>query len=71
MGLALLHDLWDEAETTGMDEPEMLRYRSNLLGSDDPCAGAVPAYSSVEGAWRTPCSAVRASSIRSSLRSVV
>lgn len=29
-----LEDLWDESEAAGMDEPELLRYRSNLLGSD-------------------------------------
>ncbi len=34
MDLHYLKDLWDESETTGMDEPELLRYRSNLLGSD-------------------------------------
>ena len=32
--LKYLKDLWDEAATRGMDEPELLRYRSNLLGSD-------------------------------------
>jgi rhamnulose-1-phosphate aldolase/alcohol dehydrogenase len=32
--LHLLEDLWDEREATGMDEPELLRYRSNLLGRD-------------------------------------
>src|SRR5579863_5823507 len=34
MELKYLEDLWDEAETKGMDEPELLRYRSNLLGRD-------------------------------------
>jgi rhamnulose-1-phosphate aldolase/alcohol dehydrogenase len=34
MGLRFLEDLWKEAETVGMDEPERLRYRSNLLGRD-------------------------------------
>jgi rhamnulose-1-phosphate aldolase/alcohol dehydrogenase len=29
-----LKDLWNDDETRGMDEPELLRYRSNLLGSD-------------------------------------
>ncbi|HEY7839826.1 MAG TPA: bifunctional rhamnulose-1-phosphate aldolase/short-chain dehydrogenase [Terriglobales bacterium] len=32
--LKYLKDLWDEAATRGMDEPELLRYRSNLLGRD-------------------------------------
>jgi rhamnose utilization protein RhaD (predicted bifunctional aldolase and dehydrogenase)/NAD(P)-dependent dehydrogenase (short-subunit alcohol dehydrogenase family) len=34
MPLTYLTDLWDEAATAGMDEPEKLRYRSNLLGAD-------------------------------------
>ena len=34
MELKYLKDLWSEADTVGMDEPELLRYRSNLLGSD-------------------------------------
>jgi rhamnose utilization protein RhaD (predicted bifunctional aldolase and dehydrogenase)/NAD(P)-dependent dehydrogenase (short-subunit alcohol dehydrogenase family) len=34
MELIYLQDLWNDAETTGMDEPELLRYRSNLLGRD-------------------------------------
>src|SRR6266480_5161799 len=34
MALALVEDLWQDAETDGMDEPELLRYRSNLLGRD-------------------------------------
>src|SRR5271165_7061762 len=34
MELRYLQDLWNEAETEGMDEPELLRYRSNLLGRD-------------------------------------
>ena len=29
-----LEDRWDENTARGMDEPELLRYRSNLLGSD-------------------------------------
>jgi len=29
-----LTDLWDEKIASGLDEPELLRYRSNLLGSD-------------------------------------
>jgi rhamnose utilization protein RhaD (predicted bifunctional aldolase and dehydrogenase)/NAD(P)-dependent dehydrogenase (short-subunit alcohol dehydrogenase family) len=32
--LQYLEDLWDESAAAGMDEPELLRYRSNLLGSD-------------------------------------
>nr|MDQ2731150.1 bifunctional rhamnulose-1-phosphate aldolase/short-chain dehydrogenase [Armatimonadota bacterium] len=32
--LKYLKDLWNDSETVGMDEPELLRYRSNLLGSD-------------------------------------
>src|SRR5271170_8052140 len=32
--LHYLEDLWDESAARGMDEPELLRYRSNLLGSD-------------------------------------
>lgn len=34
MPLRYLQDLWNDADTAGMDEPELLRYRSNLLGSD-------------------------------------
>ncbi len=34
MKLKLLQDLWDERDTVGMDEAELLRYRSNLLGRD-------------------------------------
>ncbi|MGC4047205.1 MAG: bifunctional rhamnulose-1-phosphate aldolase/short-chain dehydrogenase [Armatimonas sp.] len=34
MNLTYLSDLWDEALASKMDEPELLRYRSNLLGSD-------------------------------------
>jgi rhamnose utilization protein RhaD (predicted bifunctional aldolase and dehydrogenase)/NAD(P)-dependent dehydrogenase (short-subunit alcohol dehydrogenase family) len=34
MTLRYLEDLWNEAEAAGMDEPELLRYRSNLLGRD-------------------------------------
>ncbi|HET6385820.1 MAG TPA: bifunctional rhamnulose-1-phosphate aldolase/short-chain dehydrogenase [Armatimonadota bacterium] len=29
-----LNDLWNDTDTAGMDEPELLRYRSNLLGQD-------------------------------------
>ncbi len=32
--LTYLSDLWDDALAAEMDEPELLRYRSNLLGSD-------------------------------------
>ena len=32
--LHYLRDLWDENTAQGLDEPELLRYRSNLLGSD-------------------------------------
>jgi len=32
--LRYLEDRWDENMTGGLDEPELLRYRSNLLGSD-------------------------------------
>ena len=32
--LRLLKDLWDEKTAAGLDEPERLRYRSNLLGAD-------------------------------------
>jgi rhamnose utilization protein RhaD (predicted bifunctional aldolase and dehydrogenase)/NAD(P)-dependent dehydrogenase (short-subunit alcohol dehydrogenase family) len=34
MKLTHLSDLWDDAATSGMDEPSLLVYRSNLLGSD-------------------------------------
>lgn len=34
MNLTYLQDLWVDSETAGMDEPELLRYRSNLLGRD-------------------------------------
>lgn len=34
MELIYLKDLWNEDETVGMDAPELLRYRSNLLGRD-------------------------------------
>src|SRR5437868_6813297 len=34
MPLMHLEDLWNESETGGLDAPELLRYRSNLLGSD-------------------------------------
>jgi rhamnose utilization protein RhaD (predicted bifunctional aldolase and dehydrogenase) len=32
--LRYLEDLWDEKLAAGMDEPELLRYRSNLFGAD-------------------------------------
>src|SRR4051794_12447975 len=32
--LRFLEDRWDPALAAGLDEPECLRYRSNLLGSD-------------------------------------
>lgn len=32
--LAYLADLWDEKIASQLDEPELLRYRSNLLGAD-------------------------------------
>ena len=32
--LAYLTDLWDNEFASGLDEPELLRYRSNLLGAD-------------------------------------
>ncbi|HEY6447807.1 MAG TPA: bifunctional rhamnulose-1-phosphate aldolase/short-chain dehydrogenase [Acidobacteriaceae bacterium] len=32
--LRYLNDLWDEQLASGLDEPELLRYRSNLLGAD-------------------------------------
>jgi rhamnose utilization protein RhaD (predicted bifunctional aldolase and dehydrogenase)/NAD(P)-dependent dehydrogenase (short-subunit alcohol dehydrogenase family) len=32
--LALLTDLWDDKLASTLDEPELLRYRSNLLGAD-------------------------------------
>ena len=31
---AALANLWDEAKTKGLSEPELLVYRSNLLGAD-------------------------------------
>src|SRR5471030_1208 len=34
MQLHYLQDLWSDDAARGMDEPELLRYRSNLLGSD-------------------------------------
>ena len=34
MPLQFLEDKWDEACAASLDEPELLRYRSNLLGSD-------------------------------------
>ena len=33
-GLQFLEDRWDDAVAAKLDEPELLRYRSNLLGSD-------------------------------------
>src|SRR5215469_6348264 len=32
--LRFLKDMWDDAIARGLDEVELLRYRSNLLGSD-------------------------------------
>src|SRR5881628_747194 len=32
--LRYLQDLWDDRVARDLDEPELLRYRSNLLGSD-------------------------------------
>ena len=32
--LKFLEDRWDSAVADKLDEPELLRYRSNLLGSD-------------------------------------
>src|ERR1700728_4384560 len=32
--LKFLEDRWDEAVAAKLDAPELLRYRSNLLGSD-------------------------------------
>jgi rhamnose utilization protein RhaD (predicted bifunctional aldolase and dehydrogenase)/NAD(P)-dependent dehydrogenase (short-subunit alcohol dehydrogenase family) len=32
--LRFLDDLWDEKLAAGLDEPELLRYRSNLFGAD-------------------------------------
>ena len=32
--LAYLTDLWDSKTAGTLDEPELLRYRSNLLGAD-------------------------------------
>ena len=34
MKLRFLEDKWDEAAVSSLDAPELLRYRSNLLGSD-------------------------------------
>jgi rhamnose utilization protein RhaD (predicted bifunctional aldolase and dehydrogenase)/NAD(P)-dependent dehydrogenase (short-subunit alcohol dehydrogenase family) len=34
VSLAYLADLWDEKIANSLDEPELLRYRSNLLGAD-------------------------------------
>jgi len=34
INLKFLEDRWQESEAAGLDEPELLRYRSNLLGSD-------------------------------------
>ena len=34
MSLRFLKDLWDEKTASTLDEPELLRYRSNLLGAD-------------------------------------
>ena len=32
--LIYLENLWNEETARGLDEPELLRYRSNLLGAD-------------------------------------
>ena len=32
--LRYLEDRWDDKVASTLDEPELLRYRSNLLGSD-------------------------------------
>ena len=32
--LRYLEDRWDDQVARGLDQPELLRYRSNLLGSD-------------------------------------
>jgi rhamnulose-1-phosphate aldolase/alcohol dehydrogenase len=34
MSRAVIPDLWDDAHAAGLDEPGLLLYRSNLLGSD-------------------------------------
>ncbi len=34
MNLRYLQDRWNETDTQGMDEADLLRYRSNLLGAD-------------------------------------
>ena len=34
MSLKYLADLWDEGDARTLDPPALLRYRSNLLGSD-------------------------------------
>jgi rhamnose utilization protein RhaD (predicted bifunctional aldolase and dehydrogenase)/NAD(P)-dependent dehydrogenase (short-subunit alcohol dehydrogenase family) len=34
MSLHFLKDLWDDKTAAALDEPELLRYRSNLLGAD-------------------------------------
>ena len=34
MNLTHLTDLWDDSAASALDEPELLRYRSNLLGAD-------------------------------------
>src|SRR5580700_11356432 len=33
-GLRFLEDRWDDSLAAKLDEPELLRYRSNLLGAD-------------------------------------
>ena len=33
-GLRFLEDRWDDTVAAKLDAPELLRYRSNLLGSD-------------------------------------
>ena len=32
--LHFLKDLWDDSAAAGLDEADLLRYRSNLLGAD-------------------------------------
>ena len=34
VALRFLEDKWDESVASTLDAPELLRYRSNLLGSD-------------------------------------
>ena len=47
-GLRFLEDRWDDAVAAKLDAPELLRYRSNLLGSDlriTNFGGGIPARS--------------------------